>query len=186
MWRRILISILVVLVVGGTYVWFSLSPGKQVNLEATADMAAITNRLDAAKGAHLPVSFSGNEVKALAVQAIKAAKVDDRIKGVEVQLGQNSMTVSLAIDVGAKVLAVSAVARPVLRNNQLTIDLTSTKIGVVPVPAKEVLKRLGDKLPTGVSYDQGQLTIDLSQAALGSAWIDSLKIENGSLELQPK
>lgn len=186
MGRRVLISLVLLLVIGGAYVWFSLTPAEQVNLEAAADVTAITDRLEAARSAHLPVSLSGSEVKALAVKAIKAAKIDDRIKGIDVELGQNSMTVALAVDIGSKVVAVSAEASPVLSADQLTIDLESTRVGAVPVPMAEVMKRFGDALPSGVTLKDGRLTIDLSSSAFDNMQLDSLAIENGALKLQAK
>lgn len=186
MWRRILISILVMLVVGGTYVWFSLTPDQQVNLEAAADLDAMSHKLEVARQGHLPVSFSGEEVKALAVQAIKQAKIDDRIKGVDVQLGQDSITVALAVDIGAKVVAVTAVARPALTDNQLTVELAGTKIGVVPVPVGEVLERLGQQLPDGVTLSQGKLSVDLERVNLDQLGLAGLSVENGTLQVQPK
>lgn len=186
MWRRLLISLVLILAVGGAYVWFSLSPEQQVNLEASADVTTIGDRLIAAREANLPISLSGNEVKALAIEAIKTAKLDDRIRGIDVVLGQNSMTVALAVDVGSKVMAVSAQATPQLKDNQLTIDLKSTKVGVVPVPTAEVLKRFGDTLPTGMTYEDGRLSIDLSQAAFDDLRLGSLTVEDGTLKLQTK
>lgn len=186
MGRRIVISLVLLLVVGGAYVWFSLTPNEQVNLDASADMTAITDKLDAAREANLPVSLSGSEVKTLAVEAIKAAKVDDRIKGIDVELGQNSMTVALAVDIGSKVVAVSAEASPVLSADRLTIDLESARVGAVPVPMSEVMKRFGDALPNGVTLEDGRLTISLNAGAFGNMQLDSLAIENGSLKLQTK
>ncbi len=186
MGRRIVISLVLLLVVGGAYVWFSLTPNEQVNLEASADIAAISDRLDAARAANLPVSLSGSEVKALAVEAIKAAKIDDRIKGIDVKLGQNSITVALAVDIGSKVVAVSAEASPVITADQLTIDLESARVGAVPVPMSEVMKRFGDALPSGVTLEGGRLTIDLSVGAFDNMQLDTLAIENGTLKLQTK
>jgi hypothetical protein len=186
MWRRILISILVMLLVGGAFVWFSLTPEKQVNLQASANLDAIAEKLAAGQSSHLPVSFNGDEVKALAVKAIQTAGIDDRIKGVDVELRQDSLAVSLAVDAGVKVLAVSAEVKPVLSEQGLTLDLSNTKIGVVPVPVDEVWERLGEQLPAGVSLSAGQLSVDLQQVDLSDVGLSGLRIENGSLVVQPK
>lgn len=186
MGRRLAISLLLLLVVGGAYVWFSLTPAAEVNLRAAADIGAITERITAAREAHLPLNLSGSEVKALAVEAIKAAKIDDRIKGIDVELGRDSMTVALAVDIGSKVVAVSAQGSPELSGDQLSIDLENAKVGAVPVPLSEVMKRFGETLPAGISLKDGRLTIDLSGGALGHLRLDSLIVENGTLKLQTK
>jgi hypothetical protein len=186
MWRRILISLLVILVVGGAYVWFSLSPEDDVNLQSTVDVDALKDRLRAARDAQLPISLSGNEVKALFVEMIRSAKMDDRIQGVDVELLQDSMRVSLAVDSGAKVLAVSAKARPALTEGQLSIELQATKLGAIPVPVQQVLSRMQDVMPPGVSFSDGCLLVDMGQEVFHNLQISSLAVENGQLKLEQK
>ncbi len=186
MWRRILISLLVVLVVGGAYVWFSLTPAEQVNLQTSVDVDALLDRLRAARDEQLPISLSGNEVKALFVEMIQKAELDGRIRGVDVQLLQDSMAVSLAVDVGAKVLAVSAKAQPVLADGQLSGELRRTKMGAMPVPVEQVLSRVKEVMPAGISFSEGQLTVDMSQEAFQNVQLSSLVVENGQLKLQQR
>lgn len=185
MLRRILLIGLLTLVVGCCYIWFSLSPDKDVNLDVAMAASQVADKVAVAVNAKLPVSLSSSEVKSLAVEAIKKVGAENRIKGVDVTVKQDTLAVNLAVDAGPKVVAVSAEIVPEVKDDKLVVNLSAMKVGAVPVNLHLLLERTGMSLPAGVKIEGNGITVDLSKVNAGSIPLGEIKIDAGSVVLKP-
>ncbi len=185
MLRRTLLIGLLALIIGGSYVWFSLSPGEDVNMDVAMAADQVADKVAAAVQSKLPVALSSSEVKTLAVEAIKQVGIGDKIKGIDVTVKQDALAVSLAIDAGPKVVAVSVEAAPEVQDDKLVMNLSAMKVGAVPVNVPTLIERTGVSLPSGVEIEGNAVTVDLSKLNGNSLPFGEIKLDNGTVVLKP-